>query len=275
MTHVRTTVPKALAVAASLTLLWTVPATTGFADDEEIDERSVHQRLHDCDSGDCPELLTLARRGGFLGVELQSLSAELRQHFNAPSDAGVMIAKVAEGSPAADAGLEVGDVIVAIDGESMSSGGEISRKVRRTGDGELLTFDVIRDAAPMELSVTIVERERASIDLGGYLGGLGVGGMHLEGLLDDARWERVGKEIEDAMSSIDWEEISASAQAISGEAMKEALAGIDKMFESEEWKEQMKRIEDIDYDGLEEQMEVLQKRLIELEARLEERLEDQ
>ena len=46
--------------------------------------------------------------GGYLGVELVDLTPELREHFGAPRDVGVMVGRVEPGSPAARAGLEVG-----------------------------------------------------------------------------------------------------------------------------------------------------------------------
>src|ERR1700674_1056075 len=59
---------------------------------------------------------TLAKRG-YLGVELSELTPELRAHFGAPESAGVMVARVAAGSPAEKGGLNVGDIITSLYGQ--------------------------------------------------------------------------------------------------------------------------------------------------------------
>jgi len=60
-------------------------------------------------------------RGGFLGVQLTDLTAELRTHFGVAADAGVMVAKVVDDSAAFRAGLAAGDIITRVDGESIGS----------------------------------------------------------------------------------------------------------------------------------------------------------
>src|SRR5579871_5943521 len=51
---------------------------------------------------------------GRLGVMVMGLTPELRKHFGAPDDRGVLVAHVESGTPAATAGIEVGDVIVEV-----------------------------------------------------------------------------------------------------------------------------------------------------------------
>src|SRR5262245_15606747 len=47
--------------------------------------------------------------GGFLGVQLIGITPELRQHYGVPKDAGVLVGAVEADSPAAKAGIQVGD----------------------------------------------------------------------------------------------------------------------------------------------------------------------
>ncbi|MCP4249961.1 MAG: PDZ domain-containing protein, partial [bacterium] len=67
---------------------------------------------------------------GFLGVALNALSPELQQHFGAPEETGVLVGSVVEESPAQAAGLRVGDVITAIDGERITSAADVQRLIR-------------------------------------------------------------------------------------------------------------------------------------------------
>ena len=72
---------------------------------------------------------------GFLGVGLRELTAELQTHFGAPEGSGVLVASVSDDSPAAAAGIRVGDVITAVDGLSVDSTRDLSREIRhRPGD---------------------------------------------------------------------------------------------------------------------------------------------
>lgn len=109
-------------------------------------------------------------RRGFLGVQLVELTPELRQHYGATAENGVLVGKVEPGSPAEAAGLRVGDVIVALDGEGMEGSWDIRRHVRALEDGETLAIEAIRDGTRLDLSATIVEKERPEVDIRRFIG---------------------------------------------------------------------------------------------------------
>jgi S1-C subfamily serine protease len=83
----------------------------------------------------------------YLGVEMQAITQELAETVNLPVDAGVLIARVAEGSPAAEAGLEGGDQSVIVDGRSYVLGGDIVV----SADGQAMT-------TPDDLRTMIMEK---------------------------------------------------------------------------------------------------------------------
>ncbi len=93
--------------------------------------------------------------GGFLGVMLAQLTPELRSHFGAPEDAGVMVSKVVAESPAARAGVLVGDIITAVDGESVASTWSLSKAIRSRGEGETITLGIWRNGSALDLSATL------------------------------------------------------------------------------------------------------------------------
>lgn len=101
----------------------------------------------------------LGSKGGFLGVHLTELTPELRVHFGAPEDAGVLVARVVEGSPAEGAGLRVGDVLTRIDGEDVDSAWSVKRLIGEREDGDAATLEVWRDGRVETLTATIEERE--------------------------------------------------------------------------------------------------------------------
>ncbi|MCP4204784.1 MAG: PDZ domain-containing protein [bacterium] len=110
----------------------------------------------------------LSHRRGYLGVRMVELTPELRRHFGTPEEAGVLISSVVDGSPAAQAGLKVGDILTAIGGESVASPREVAKRVFEHTGESITTLEIWRDGAVTTLSATIVERERPAIDIGRF-----------------------------------------------------------------------------------------------------------
>jgi membrane-associated protease RseP (regulator of RpoE activity) len=153
--------------AVLLALLTVLPTAAGShrgADDarqEDVDKKVVV-------SLDDEDVDVHIGRRGFLGVRLLEITPELRVHFGAPKDAGVLVSDVEAGTPAAKAGLEVGDVITALDGERVGWTGDVSRAIGRKNGGEIVQIDLVRGRASRRLTVTVEERRgrERSIDLG-------------------------------------------------------------------------------------------------------------
>ncbi len=107
--------------------------------------------------------------GGYLGVELLPLTKELRTHFGAPADQGVLVSRVEDGSPAAKAGLRPGDVITRFDGDAVKAPWDLTLAVRGHDKGDTARLDLLRDGKPLGFDVQIEERERQKIDVGKLL----------------------------------------------------------------------------------------------------------
>jgi len=162
--------------AALLALLTVLPTAAGShrgADDvkkEDIDKKVVVLGDEDLDidtDGDDAVVVHVGRRG-FLGVRLIEITPELRAHFGAPRDAGVLVSEVDADTPAAKGGIEVGDVITAVDGESVGWTGDVSRAIGRKKGGETVQIDLVRGRASRKLAVKVEERSarERSIDIG-------------------------------------------------------------------------------------------------------------
>ena len=96
----------------------------------------------------------------FLGVQLSDLTAELRTHFGVPEDAGVMVGKVVNDSPAFRAGVEVGDIVTAVDGEPVASASALAGAIGGHEDGDTVVLEVWRDGRVQKISAALEERER-------------------------------------------------------------------------------------------------------------------
>lgn len=92
---------------------------------------------------------------GRLGIQVMELSAELRSHFGAPLNVGVLVSKVEEGSAARAAGVQAGDVILEVDGDKVARGEEIVRAIGDKKKGDAVSIVLLRERARRTLSATM------------------------------------------------------------------------------------------------------------------------
>jgi predicted metalloprotease with PDZ domain len=122
-------------------------------DDCRFSTERIWYRL-DCVEASCPTYSVNYWGRPMLGVHVTEITAELREHFGADADTGLLIAKVIEGSPAEDAGIETGDVIVAVDGRPIEDGSDIKRALKGR-EGDVVEVEVIRDGRPLRLDAEL------------------------------------------------------------------------------------------------------------------------
>ncbi len=94
---------------------------------------------------------------GFLGINIQDLDAISSQSFE-NVDQGVLVAQVIEGTPAAEAGLERGDVIVELNGKPTKSAGAFKSRVSIIAPGDTATLAIVRSGERITKEVVIGER---------------------------------------------------------------------------------------------------------------------
>jgi serine protease Do len=102
-----------------------------------------------------PSMRGLRLRDGWIGVEAIDLPAGLREHFGAPAEAGVMVSHVEPGGPAEAAGFSLGDVVYEIDGEPVTSAGELGSLIQGGGVGNDLEITLARYGAEITLEATV------------------------------------------------------------------------------------------------------------------------
>ncbi len=95
---------------------------------------------------------------GWLGIGIQDLTAEIAKGLNVPATQGAVITLVNPGSPAQKAGLQVDDVVVAVDGEKVASGGALSRTIALKRPDSTVTLSLFRRDKPMELKAKLGTR---------------------------------------------------------------------------------------------------------------------
>ncbi len=103
---------------------------------------------------------------GWLGVSLQGLDGTLADSFGLASAAGALVAEVVPDSPAAAAGLEVGDVVTHFDGDAVESVRDLTFAVAKRRPGDSVTVAVVRDGKTHELEVDLGNRAVATASAG-------------------------------------------------------------------------------------------------------------
>ena len=90
--------------------------------------------------------------GRTVRVGVRTVSAE-GQQYGVP--AGAYVATVEEGGPAAQAGVQVGDVITALNGDAVTTQQELTSLKSRYQPGDTVTLTVDRDGESLELDVVL------------------------------------------------------------------------------------------------------------------------
>ncbi len=97
---------------------------------------------------------------GWIGVEPNDLSPELRETFEASARSGVIITGVLQSGPAAEAGVMPGDVILAIAGAAVEDVSQLLAQVAALKPGSAALFSVQRKKQTLQLSITPGVRPR-------------------------------------------------------------------------------------------------------------------
>ena len=100
-------------------------------------------------------------RRSYIGVEAQTtpLHRRLVRFYDLPKETGVVVIGVTEGSPGKKAGLQEGDVIVALDGKPVAGVDDLHRLLTDARVGVSSSLTVIRRTEKMELTVVPLEAQ--------------------------------------------------------------------------------------------------------------------
>lgn len=96
---------------------------------------------------------------GYLGVAGQAATLSERQHESNGRRQGLLIVEVSSGSPAAAAGILVGDVLTAFDGEPIESPVDLLTLLEGDRVGRTVAIHLLRGGTPTELNVTVGTRD--------------------------------------------------------------------------------------------------------------------
>jgi membrane-associated protease RseP (regulator of RpoE activity) len=110
---------------------------------------------------------------GRLGVDASSMTDELRGYFGAPRGSGVLVQKVQPGTPAAKAGVRVGDVLTRVEGHNVDSTGDVGRALSGKHSGDSVTLGVVRAHRTLQLTAKLDSDPNDDVDFDLNLDDLG------------------------------------------------------------------------------------------------------
>ncbi len=91
---------------------------------------------------------------GYIGATIQDLNEEMASSWGLEGRKGAVVAGLVAGGPAAKAGVQPGDVVVAVNGHAVSSGTEMTREVAKVHAGDTIHLDVFRNGKARTIEIT-------------------------------------------------------------------------------------------------------------------------
>ncbi len=93
-----------------------------------------------------------------IGIVAGSVSAEAMELYGLPE--GIYVSEVSEGSDALEKGLQVGDVIIAVNGETVTSVADVNLIKEGYEVGDTITLTVYRDGETFDLEIELVDKSQ-------------------------------------------------------------------------------------------------------------------
>ncbi|MEM6917074.1 MAG: Do family serine endopeptidase, partial [Verrucomicrobiota bacterium] len=104
---------------------------------------------------------------GFLGVYLRELDGDFARALGREEQSGVLVTEVGTDTPAADAGIKPGDLIVAYNGDEVGDMQKLRLDISNTEPGSKVKFSVIRNGEDRKIEVVLGDLESGTRSLAG------------------------------------------------------------------------------------------------------------
>jgi serine protease Do len=96
---------------------------------------------------------------GYLGINIQNLDWDRAQAFGLTSTDGALVTEVNDGSPAGEAGLQHGDIVLSVDGHAIKTTRDLIDYVSAQAPGRTVSLELLRDGKKMTKQVRLGERQ--------------------------------------------------------------------------------------------------------------------
>lgn len=117
---------------------FSIPANTARAVAEQIIEKGYFSRP-------------------YLGISWQAITPRIANRYQLPVEWGIYVTEVEGGSPAGEAGLQVGDIITSIGDVPLDETHSYINTLFASQPGDLITIELVRNGQTLEMQVTLAE----------------------------------------------------------------------------------------------------------------------
>ena len=187
---------------------------------------------------------------GYLGVGIQDVNRDIADGVGLPDDKGAIVNNVAEDGPAGPAGIQSGDIIIAVDGDPIDDALDLSRTIAGKSPDSTVELTVWRDGAETTISVQLGKLneteaaaatpdqnptpsaplpEESSVGLSLVPNSDGSGGLLIQGVEPDSAAAKKGLAVGDAILEVNntpvntIEEFEAALDAVKASGRQTAL----------------------------------------------------
>jgi len=127
---------------------------------------------------------------GYLGVRIQDLTPELARAFGLKDSGGVLIGDVSSGTPAAQAGLKKGDVILQVNGQAVNASNQLRVQISQFAPGTPIKLQIWRNGGEQDVSLKLAElNEKEEKQATGETSGAALEGVQVQDLTSDISQE--------------------------------------------------------------------------------------
>ncbi len=100
---------------------------------------------------------------GYLGVQIQSVGPDMADALGLKNAQGAIIAKAMPGTPAADAGLQPGDVITKVNGQEVKDAGDLTQRIGSMKPGAKVQLSFMRNGAEKTADLTLAPQKNEKV----------------------------------------------------------------------------------------------------------------
>ncbi len=94
------------------------------------------------------------------GFDAQDVDPRIAQYFSLPKVTGIIVSDVEKGGPAAQAGLKVADIILAVNGQTITSGDDLTEILIDSSVGDVLDLQVYRGGKTLDIKLKLERRSQ-------------------------------------------------------------------------------------------------------------------
>ena len=100
---------------------------------------------------------------GYLGVEIQPVGPDIAEALGLKKAEGAIVDRAMPGTPAAEAGIQPGDIIIKVNGQDVRDAGDLTREIGGMKPGEKIQLSYLRNGAEQTADVTLAPQKNEKV----------------------------------------------------------------------------------------------------------------